>query len=67
MKRPSPVGGGLFHIGSGIVMGATSKTMEPIHPGEILREEFLGRLRVSANHLARERPVPATRATALGC
>lgn len=39
-----------------------STTMhQPIHPGEILREEFLGPLGVTANHLAMELHVPATR------
>lgn len=33
----------------------------PIHPGEILREEFLGPLGVTANHLAMDLHLPATR------
>ena len=39
---------------------ATNK-MRPIHPGEILREEFLVPLGMSANALAMELRVPAPR------
>jgi len=39
---------------------ATNK-MRPIHPGEILREEFLAPLEMSANALAMELHVPAPR------
>lgn len=39
---------------------ATNK-MRPIHPGEILREEFLVPLDMSANALAMELHVPAPR------
>jgi antitoxin HigA-1 len=35
--------------------------MRPIHPGEILREEFLSPLGLSANALAMALHVPATR------
>ena len=35
--------------------------MRPIHPGEILREEFLEPLGMSANHLAQVIAVPANR------
>lgn len=35
--------------------------MRPIHPGEILREEFLQPLNLPANALARRLDVPATR------
>lgn len=35
--------------------------MRPIHPGEILREEFLAPLALSANALAMELHVPAPR------
>jgi addiction module HigA family antidote len=35
--------------------------MRPIHPGEILREEFLGPLGMSAHALAMELKVPAPR------
>jgi len=34
---------------------------EPVHPGEMLREEFLVPLGLSANRLAMELRVPATR------
>ena len=35
--------------------------MRPIHPGEILREEFLGPMTMSAHALAMELKVPAPR------
>lgn len=35
--------------------------MRPIHPGEILREDYLKPLRMSANALARHLHVPASR------
>jgi addiction module HigA family antidote len=37
------------------------KQLEPIHPGEILREEFMRPLGVSINRLAREIAVPPAR------
>ena len=39
--------------------------MRPIHPGEILREEFLVPLELSANRLATALDVPANRITEL--
>ena len=41
-------------------MNPTNK-MRPIHPGEVLREEFLIPLNMSAHALALELKVPATR------
>ena len=38
-----------------------SNRMRPIHPGEILREEFLGPLEMSANALSLELKVAAPR------
>jgi addiction module HigA family antidote len=38
-----------------------SKTMSPIHPGETLREDFLKPLGLTANRLAMELILPATR------
>jgi len=35
--------------------------MRPIHPGEVLREEFIGPLGLSAHALAQALRVPATR------
>jgi addiction module HigA family antidote len=35
--------------------------MRPVHPGEILREEYLGPLQMSVNALAQALRVPATR------
>ena len=34
------------------------KTMSPVHPGEILREEFLSPLGISQYRLAKETSVP---------
>lgn len=39
--------------------------MKPIHPGEILREEFLEPLGVSAYRLAKDIGVPVNRITAI--
>jgi addiction module HigA family antidote len=39
----------------------TVKTMEPVHPGEILSEEFLKPLNVSQYRLAKDISVPARR------
>jgi addiction module HigA family antidote len=39
--------------------------MRPIHPGEILREEFLAPLGLTANALAKALGVPANRITML--
>jgi len=39
--------------------------MRPIHPGEILREEFLGPLGMSANALANALAVPANRISSI--
>src|SRR6266567_9627023 len=38
-----------------------AKRLEPIHPGEILEEEFMRPLGLSANALARRIDVPVTR------
>ena len=35
--------------------------MRPVHPGEILREEYLIPLKLSANRLSRDLRVPVTR------
>ena len=42
-------------------MARKTKTMAPIHPGETLREDFLKPLGLTANRLAMELLVPATR------
>ncbi len=39
--------------------------MRPIHPGEILREEFLAPLSMSGHHLALRLHVPANRITSI--
>ncbi len=39
----------------------TAKTMQPIHPGEILSEEFLKPLNLSQYKLAKDISVPARR------
>ena len=35
--------------------------MRPVHPGEVLREDFLKPMALSANALAKHLPVPASR------
>jgi len=40
---------------------ANKDRLPPIHPGEILREEFLGPLGMSSHELAMALRVPATR------
>lgn len=40
---------------------APKNRMRPVHPGEVLREEFLKPLGMSANALARALRVPASR------
>src|SRR5690349_25115363 len=42
-------------------MGKAEKLMDPVHPGEILREDFMKPLGLSVNKLALELHVPATR------
>jgi addiction module HigA family antidote len=42
-------------------MAKTEKLIEPVHPGEILREDFMKPLGLSVNRLALELHVPATR------
>ncbi len=37
------------------------KNLPPMHPGEVLREEFLGPLNISAGQLAKACGVPRTR------
>lgn len=46
-------------------MKPVNNEMRPIHPGEILREEFLTPLGISANELAQELRVPVTRIGAI--
>ncbi len=38
-----------------------SKVLPPVHPGEVLREEFMTPLGISINALARELHVPVSR------
>jgi addiction module HigA family antidote len=42
-------------------MAKTTKLLPPIHPGEILRAEFMEPLRLSLNRLALDLHVPVTR------
>ena len=42
-----------------------SKLMAPVHPGEILKEEFMRPLSLSANALARAVRVPPNRISAI--
>ncbi|MEN6535307.1 MAG: HigA family addiction module antitoxin [Bryobacteraceae bacterium] len=42
-------------------MPSTTKPLDPIHPGEILSEEFMKPLGISINHLSRDLNVPPNR------
>ena len=42
-------------------MGKVKKLLPPIHPGEILREDFMKPLGLSMNKLALDLHVPVTR------
>lgn len=42
-------------------MGKSRKLLQPIHPGEILREDFMSPLGLSMNKLALDLHVPVTR------
>ncbi len=44
---------------------ATSKKLNPIHPGEILLEDFMKPLNLSINQLARDLDVPPNRISAI--
>jgi len=46
-------------------MGGRKKMLEPIHPGEILTEEFMKPLGISINRLARDIAVPPGRVSAI--
>ena len=43
------------------IMSKATNRMRPVHPGEILREDFLAPLNMSVNALALALNVPATR------
>jgi antitoxin HigA-1 len=43
------------------MMSKKGKLLDPVHPGEILREDFLKPLGLTVNRLALELHVPATR------
>ncbi|HAU68366.1 MAG: HigA family addiction module antitoxin [Arenicella sp.] len=46
-------------------MSKSAITIDPIHPGEILLEEFLKPLGISANRLAKHIEVPTNRVTSI--
>ncbi len=46
-------------------MAGTEKLLDPIHPGEILSEEFMKPLGISINRLARDLHVPPNRIHAI--
>ena len=46
-------------------MAAKRKRLEPIHPGEILLEEFMKPMGISINRLARDIAVPPGRISAI--
>jgi addiction module HigA family antidote len=46
-------------------MKTNGKRLEPIHPGEVLKEEFMKPMGVSINRLARDIAVPPNRVSAI--
>jgi addiction module HigA family antidote len=46
---------------SRITTGRRAEKLSPVHPGEILREEFMAPLGLSANRVALDLRVPVTR------
>jgi addiction module HigA family antidote len=46
-------------------MGKKAKLLDPIHPGEILLEEFMRPMGISINRLARDLVVPPGRISAI--
>jgi addiction module HigA family antidote len=42
-------------------MHSNTRSLDPIHPGEILLEDFMKPLGISINHLARDLSVPPNR------
>lgn len=46
---------------SSTITSPTSDLLDPIHPGEILREDFLKPMGLSQNRLARDLGVPVSR------
>lgn len=55
----------LEHMDFSDLAGSRARSDSPIHPGEILREEFMRPLELSASALARALHVPPNRITAL--
>ena len=47
------------------MMSKFATTINPIHPGEVLQEEFMEPLNISANKLANRIDVPTNRITAI--
>ena len=47
------------------MMSKSATTINPIHPGEVLQEEFMEPLNISANKLANRIDVPTNRITAI--
>ena len=64
-KRTTIHRGELEQIDFGDLTGGRKKHDTPIHPGEILFEEFMEPLQLSASALARALHVPPNRVTAL--
>ena len=48
-----------------VSMSTKTKLLEPIHPGEILLEEFMKPMEISINRLARDIAVPPGRVSAI--
>lgn len=51
----------LPHLDSSDIADTAQGKLPPIHPGEILREEYLAPLGLSVNALAQALRIPATR------
>jgi addiction module HigA family antidote len=54
-----------YHWGAGETTMKPSKRLDPIHPGEILLEDFMKPLGISINRLARDLDVPPNRIAAI--
>jgi antitoxin HigA-1 len=52
-------------VDHGDIVRPDAKRLPPLHPGEVLREEFLGPLGMSAYALAKALHVPVNRITAI--
>src|SRR5262249_1815484 len=61
LGRRQRVRRGNRRLSLGVDMANSERLVPPIHPGEILREEFMKPLKLSMNRLALDLHVPVTR------